>query len=875
MLHRLRSLLVNLTRPARFDRRLDGEMEGFVEMLEAEHRARGLSPDEARRRALIDSGGATQVKESVRDIRTGASLELLGRDIRLATRKLLRSPAFTLTTTITLALGLGATVVVLAIADAVLLRPLGYAEADRLVTVLQHGNDPVSPASYLAWKSTVSATMRVEAAEYWTPTLGDGEAEKVDGLHVTPGMMRMLGVAPALGSGFTGGDDAREVLLGDALWRRRFGADKSVIGRTIIVDGAPLAVVGVMPRGFQFAPFWATHAQLWAPLPLAGKTTSRGQSLRVFGRLADGVSLARAQSQIDLASSRLAVTDPEGNKDIRVLSLKEKAIGNARPALYALAGAVAFVLLILWVNVAHMLVARAYTRERELRLRVALGAGRFRLLRETLIESALLAIVGGTLALGLASVSLDLVAIQGPFDLPQLTTLGLDGRVGLIAGALVAVTSVILAVLPASLANAAASSPTLRHNTRESTPDGSRTRLRQLLTASEMAFALVLLVGTALMVRTFASMRAVDPGFDAAGLVTMQVPVPATAQSATERMNYFGSVADRVKAIPGVSGAGFINHLPLSGDEWGAPAFGGVNENGKEGEGVRSVYRVITPGLLSTMRISIEEGRDVLPTDAMGATPVVIINRRLARRLWPDESAVGKRLTFAAAGSDREWTTVIGVAENVKQSQWTSEASEEVYLPYAQNKVYLEGNGGATKYLTLVVRTSQAPASAVSAVRAIAASVDRTRPITDVATMTEVVDQVTARARFLMDVLLGFGTLAVLLAAVGIYGVMSYSVAERRQEIGIRMALGADAMTISRAVVGQAGLTVGAGLAVGSVAALALTQFVAGQLYGVSPRDPVSFAAATVVLAVTAILATVGPLLKARRVDPLSAMRVD
>ena len=876
MLQRTLSFFRNLFGRDRFERRLDDEMTGFVEMLADEHRGRGLAPDEALRRARIAGGGTTQVKEAVRDVRAGASLETLAREVRLAARKLRHSPVFTLTTVITLALGLGATVVVLAIADAVLLRPLGYTEPDRLVTILQHGTDPVSPASYLQWRAAASETMQIEAAEFWTPTLADGEAEKVDGLHVTPGMMRMLGVAPALGAGFTAGvDDAREVILSDALWRRRFGADPSIIGRTISAGGAPHVVVGVMPRGFQFAPFWATHAQLWAPLPLAGKTSSRGQSLRLFARLADGITLSRAQARMDLVTRGLAAFNPESNKDIRLVSLKEKSIGNARPALYAMAGAVAFVLLILWVNVAHLLVARAYSRDRELRLRVALGASRSRLVRETLIESALLAVAGGTLAIVIASAALDVIATRGPLELPQLASLALDGRIAVIAAVLIAMTSVVLAVLPASLASAAASNPTLRHNTRESTPDGSRVRLRQLLTASEMAFAVVLLVGTMLMVRTFAAMRAIDPGFDARGLVTMQVPIPSTAATAGERLNYFNDVTRRITAIPGVSGAGFINHLPLAGDEWGVSAFGGVNENGRESDAVRSVYRVITPGLLSTMRISVQDGRDVVAGDALGSTPVVIVNRKLADRLWPGASAVGRRLAFEPSGSERSWLTVIGVTENVKQSQWTDESAPEVYLPYAQVRGYLESNSGATGYLTLVVRSTQDPSGITAVAREIAAAADRTRPITDVATMTDVVNRMTARARFLMSVLLGFATLAVLLAGVGIYGLMSYSVAERRQEIGIRMALGADARAIARIVIGQTGLMIGAGIIAGSVAALGLTRLVAGQLYGVTAHDPESFAAAALLLGATALLATLNPLLQARRVDPLSAIRGD
>ena len=876
MLHRARSFLRNLFSRAQMDQRLDVEIEGFAEMLAAEQQAAGASEQESRRRARIAVGGTTQVREAVRDVRAGASLELFVRDATLAARRLMHAPVFTVTTVITIAIGLGATITVLAITDAVLLRPLAYRASHQLVTVLQHGTDPIAPGTYLDWKPALAGVMQIEAAEYWTPTLGDGDPEKVDGLHVTPGLISMLGVQPALGSGFrTDGHGAQEILMSDALWRRRYGSDPAIIGRVIPVGGVPHVVVGVMPAGFQFAPYWATGAQVWAPLTLAGKTTDRtGSSLRLFGRLGAGVNLAGAQEQVDLVTRRFAAGFPESNKDIRVVSLKEKTIGNTRPPLYALSGAVGFVLLIMWVNVAHMLIARAYSRERELSLRVALGASRERLLRETLIESGFLAGAGGLLAIGFAGLSLDLVGTHGPFDLPQLSTLGVDARIATMAAILIGVTALVVAILPASLASATASRPALRHGARGATSGSSRARLRQVLIASEMAFAVVLLVGTLLMLRTFASMRAIDPGFDAAGLVTLQVPVPQSAASPVDRVSYFTAMAERLRAMPGVAGAGFINHLPLAGDEWGVPTFGGVNENGREGDAIRSVYRVITPGLLSTMRIGVEEGRDFTELDRLDRPRVVIVNRKLAKRLWPNQSAVGQRLAFSPAGADRSWLEVVGIVEDVKQSEWTAPASAEVYLPYAQSRSYLEGDNRASSYLTLVARSSDA-ATVVNAARTIAAAADRARPVTDVSLMTDVVNRMTARTRFLAAVLLGFGLLALTLAAVGIYGVMTYAVAQRKQEIGIRVALGATGRTISGIVVGQAMKIAFVGIAIGLLAALGLTSLVSGQLYGVAPRDPLSLAVAATLLGATAFLATLHPMLVAMRLDPLRAIRGD
>jgi predicted permease len=872
----IRSFFRNRFRRAAAEMRLDTEIEGYVQLVEAELRAEGLPPAEARRRAIISVGGVEDVKERVRDARTGASFDALLHDLRFAFRSLRRSPVFSLTTVITLSLGLGATIVVLAIADAVLIRSLPYRDADRLVTILQNGNDPVSPANFLDWKAAATSYSGMEGASYWTPTITEGTPEQIEALQVTPGMLRMLGAAPQLGAGFTGDARARELVLSYSLWQKRFAADPAIVGRTVSMENEPYVVVGVMRPDFQFAPFWVTKAQAWVPLDLVSSPASRDASfLRVFGRLRESSTMDQAQRELDVITGRIATQFPESNKDIRIVSLKAKAVGNSRPALLGLLGAVVCVLLMTWVNVAHMLLARAYAREKELSVRVALGASRFRIIRESLAESALLSVFGGAVAMASAATALRLIAANGPFDLPQLRNLSLDGRGTAIAASLVAVTSIVVGLLPGLLANQSSRGTGMRLTTRGATGGVQRTRLRQLLIASEMAFAIVLLVGTALMVRTFAAMRAVDPGFVAGGVVTMQVPLPRATDTGAARLEWYRRVRERARAVPGVRDAGFINHLPLAGDEWGTRAFGGVMENAAEGDVPRSVYRTVTPGLMETLRMHLVEGRTVEATDDLNHHGVVLINRRLARQFWPGGGAVGQRLTFAPPGGPRSWRTVIGVVDDVKQSQWTAPSDPEIYIPVAQARGFLEGNGPANAYLTLVARTTTDASAVTNAVRDMLSAADPTAVVTHVVTLEEVVNGMTARARFLMTVLGGFGLLALVLAAVGVYGVLSYTVSQRRQELGIRMALGASPGSVTRTIATQTAVIAAAGIAAGSIGAAALGRLIQTQLYGVTSTDPLSFGVAAVALALVALLGATGPVRRAVRIDPLTAIRAE
>ncbi|MDB4908220.1 MAG: permease [Gemmatimonadetes bacterium] len=871
----MRSLVRNLAAPRRVDEHLDDELESYVALVTAEKVRSGMTEPAARRAALLECGGVQQLREEVRDVRAGARVSALLQDVRIAWRGLRRAPGFTLTTTFTLALGIGAATVVLAVVDRTILRPLSYADSDALVTVLQGGTDPVAPANFLDWRRALRSFSALEAAEYWTPTLAEGDAERITALHVTPGMMAMLGVKPMLGRGYSSRevlDAPREVIISHALWQRRFGADSQVVGRLVTLDAQPFTVVGVMPPAFHFAPFWATRAELWAPLPLAGASTDRdASSLRVFGRLAPGVTRARAQAELTALASTLNAQFPGSSADMRVTSLREKAIGNVAPVLYTLLGAVAFVLLITCVNVAHMLLTRGAARQKEVALRIVLGASRGRVVGQAVIEATLLAVCGAAGGVAIAMAGIRALVMRGPADLPQLQLLAFDARVALIAVAIALFTALVLGVLPALLARQAALAASLRDGSRGTT--GGRSRLRQLLIASEVAFAIVLLVGTSLMVRTYQAMRTIDPGFEPRGVMTMQLPLVKSAQpSAEQRLEWFRGTLDVARGAG--ADVALVNHLPLAGDEWGAPTFGGTTENATKGKGQRSIFRVVTPGYFHVMHTPILRGRDVSASDDRQHPGVVVINARLAATLWPAGDALGKRLTFDAADApSREWLTVVGVAHDVKQSQWTAPSDAELYIPYAQAKAYLEGPTRGTSYMTLVARVQGDPARLVSRLRRYLHDADPMAPLTEVQSMDSVVAQVMVRATFVMSVLLALGAIALVLAAVGIHGIMSYSVAQRRQEIGIRMALGAGAGQVVRAVVRQALSVAGVGAVAGLVMSLALSRFLQSQLYGVSPADIVSYVAAAGVLGVAVLVATAVPARRAALVDPMTAMR--
>jgi len=879
---RLASLWRNLVHRRRREGDLDEEVRAYAAILEDENVARGLPPEEARRQALIEMGGLEQVKEDVRAVKMGAFLETIGRDVRYGARTLARAPGFTVAAVLALALGIGATTAIFGVVDAVLLRPLPYNQPERLAVVLHGGRYPVAPANYLDWRREASAFERMGAAEYWQTNLsGADRPERVLGLHLTADVLPLLGVSPLLGRVFTPDEEKagrdQVVVLGYRIWQRRFGGDPSVVGRTVALDGVPHAVVGVMPRGFEFPPFWARGAELWAPLPMAERAAARrdGRSLRVFGRLRPDSSLEQARAQMATITARLDQAYPATNRDVVVRTLDDMVVGNVRSSLLVLLGAVGFVLLIACANVAHMLLARAAARHKEIALRVALGASRARVVRQLLTESLMLASAGGLVGLALAAWMIRaLVALSGD-SLPRLETAGLDPRVLAATLAVSFLTGIAFGLVPALQASRLDLGMSLKEGERGSTAGAGRHRLRRLLMGSEMALALVLLVGAGLMIRTFVALRAVDPGFRPGHVLSAVVSV--TGSSAGEpgrRTAFYREVLDRLHALPGVVSASAINHLPLAGDIWGWPFYVEGRPRPAPGEAPGATYRVVLPGYFETMGLPLVRGRDFGLRDDLGAPGVVIVNELLAERHWPGEDPIGKRISLEDPDK-QAWLTVVGVARNGVRREWAEAAGAEMFLPFLQSPNYREAMRPMFTYMTLVVRGTGESAVLGPALREAIWDTDPDVSISAVQTMDEVVARATASPRLYLLLLGSFAAVALALAAVGIYGVMSYSVAQRRNEIGIRMALGARPADVLRLVMGEAMGVAVAGAAAGLAAALALTRLMSGLLYGVASTDPLTFAAVCAVLTAVALTATYVPARRAVRVDPLSALRAE
>ena len=882
---RVRAFVRNLFQRSSVDRDLRHELHGYLESLTAEHMRRGLSRAEAERAARLELGSVDNVTENVRDVRTGALIDVLVRDIRFAIRSLRKTPAFTTAAVAALALGIGANTAILSVVNAVLLRPLGYANADRLVVLLHRGYNPVAPANFVDWRRQTTSFTDMAAAESWSPHLtGTSEPEAIQGLHLSAGMFPMLGIRPLLGRVFDAHEDQpgnnRVAVISYGLWQRRFAGDRNVVGARVHLDGQPFTIIGVMPSDFQFAPFWATHAEIWAPIALGPRVTSRGgNSLRIFARLRPGVTLEQARADVAAVTARLDQQYPGSNRDVVVTPLKEKVVGNIRTPLVVLLVAVGFVLLIACSNVAHMLLARATARKRELAVRVALGASRSRIVAQLLVESGVLALLGGVFGLAIAFAGVRLLVAAAPAAIPRVATVSIDARVLAMTLAITALTAIAFGLAPAARSARVDLAEAFKDGGRASSDGQSRRRLRDLLVMSEFALALVLLVGAGLMIRSFVALRRIDPGFDPRNVVAMLVSTTGTAEAdSSARLGFYREVLTRTAALPGVESASFINHLPIAGDQWGMPFAIEGRPKPRAGEEPSATYRVVFPGYFRTMRIPVLHGRDVAETDRLDGPRVVVINDYMARKYWPGDDAIGKRIRI---GSDSSWMTVVGITKNDVRSDWSAPPEEEVFVPFLQEAAYLKAPEAHHASMTLVVRAtcvgrdvcdaSTLAGPLASAVR----SIDRNVPISQVQTMMSVVEHATAESQFYLVLLAAFATIAVTLAAVGIYGVMSYGVSRRTHEIGIRIALGATPGAVLGSIVRQGLSLATVGASVGLVAAFALTRLMAELLYGVSPTDPLTFAAVVALLCGVAVAATIAPARRATRIDPLAALRAD
>jgi predicted permease len=793
-------------------------------------------------------------------------------DLRYAFRMMLKHRVFTIVAVLALGLGIGANTAIFSVINAVVLRPLPYGQPEQLVTVLHEGAKPVAPANYFDIAAQSKSFTAIAAAQWWEPNLtGRDQPEHLRGLQLTAQMFQVLGVSPILGRTFNAGEDQpgrdNVVVLSHRLWQRRFGGDAGVVGQQVTFDGQSYTIIGVMPAEFQFAPFWATNAELWSPLDLTERASNRtGQSLRVFARLKPGVTRAMAQADVATIFSRLEQEHPEALKGmtIAVEPLHEQVVGKTRPALLILFGAVSFVLLIACANVANLMMARATSRQKEIALRTALGANSARIARQLLTESVVIALIGGAFGLLLSIAGMKALLALGPASLPRLQTIKLDLPTLAVTFGLSVLTGLLFGLAPVLQTRKWNWYEALKDSTRGSSAGRSRVNARRLLVIAEVALALMLLIGGGLMVRSFAHLRAIDPGFNPDNLLTMTVSLAGSAQSTgAKRVAFFNELLPRINSLPGVQSASAINHLPLGGDVWTVSFTVEGRPAPAPGEKQGAVYRIVRPDYFRTMGATLLKGRDFNDHDNDTSPNVVIINEPFAKRYWPNEDPLGKRIRVSQ--DDNKAFEIVGVVNALKQGQWTAEPNPEMYLPPSQSASW--------RGLTLVVRSSGDPLALVGAIENQVWAIDKNLPVAEIRTMQEVIAGSIEQHRFNLFLLGLFAFVALALALVGIYGVMSESVNARTHEIGIRMALGARAGDVLRMVVGQ-GMTLAIiGIGVGLFGAFWLTRFMTTLLYEVSPTDRVTFVLIPLVVALVVLCACLIPARRATRVDPLVALR--
>jgi putative ABC transport system permease protein len=806
-------------------------------------------------------------------------LERLWQDIRFSLRSLRRSPGHTAAALLALALGIGANTAIFSVVHGVLLEPLPYPSPERLVMLIDanpsRGFDRFtsSPPNFIDWRDQSRSFAGMAAMTRANPSLtgGGAEPERLEGAQISAGFFETLQVPPALGRGIGAADDRPGappvVVLSHELWRRRFGADPRLVGRTIDLDGRPHTVVGIAPEGFQFP----SRAELWIPLALEITPDMRGgHFLGVVGRLKPGLSVERAQAELSVIAGRLAKQYPDTNTGwtVSAVPVRELMVEDVRPALLVLMATVAVVLLIACANVANLLLARMASREREVAIRTAIGAGRGRLVRQFLTESVLVALAGGALGLLLALWGTRALVAMNADNIPRASEIGLDPPVLLFTLALAVVTGLVFGLVPALHAARPDLQGTLKEGGRGASVGVRARSARGALVVVEVALTLVLLVSAGLLLRSFAGLAAVPPGFSSAGVLTLQLNLPESRYGEEPQMAaFYDGLLASVRGLPGVRSAGAIYPLPLGTGRYMLSYVVDGRPEPPPGQEESSHIRFVTPGYLESMSIPLLRGRQLDAGDREGAMPAVVVNRTMAERAWPGEDPIGKRLTFDdPTDADAEWRTVVGVVGDVRHAELSTEPDAETYLPIAQDP---------SPFVTLVVRADGDPMRLAAPVREAVRRADRDIPVFSVRPLERVVAESLAEQRFRTTLLAIFAGLALVLASVGVYGVVSYGVTQRRHEMGLRMALGARREQVQRLVVGQGLRLVLVGAAVGLVAAYLATRLLASFLYGVRATDPLTFAAVPALLALVALAASWLPARRATQVDPIVALRAE
>lgn len=804
-------------------------------------------------------------------------MSLLLKDIRYAIRSLARHPGFTIIALLTLALGIGANTAIFSVVNAVLLRPLPFVEPERVVwlwdTIRPGTPAPTSLPEFLDWKEQNRSFEQLAAFQGGNMFLdaGDGTEDVPVGI-VTPQMFSLFRVNPIIGRTFTDEETLpgrfRVAVLGHSLWQTRFGSDPNVLGRTIQLNGRPYTIIGVMSAGFSFP----ERAMLWRPLPIDPTALDRGPHyLHVVGRLKAGVARDQAQAEMSTIAARLSQQYPEktSGHGVKLDTLTEVLVGDIGLSLFILLGAVGFVLLIACANVANLMLARIGGRQREIAVRTALGASRLRIVRQLLTESFMIAVAGGAAGLLLAVWAVSWLVSLGPETIPRLHEISVDTRVATFTLLVSAATGLLFGLAPALQISKPAFTDALKESGR-TTAGLRKSRLRSALVVSEVALSLVLLVGAGLLIRSFAKLNQVDPGFNSDRVLTLGVSLLANKYPTNENVaTFYSQILERSATVPGVISAAATSELPFSGNNTNDYfTIEGRPPIAKESEPLTE-YRVVTPRYFQSMGIPLLSGRDFSETDTKQSPNVVVINEEFVRRHFGSEDPLGHRLKLQ--GQQRDPLLIVGVVGNVRHFGLDEQPTAEAYVPFLQDPLSLN-----YRSMTIVARTkSEDPAVVAGSLRATLASMDKSLPVYAVKPMTEYIGDSLARRRFNTVLLVAFSGVALVLAAIGIYGVISYGVSQRTHEMGIRMAIGAQRSDVLKLVLRQAMIVVLAGVGIGLLASWALTRLIKSLLFNVSVTDPLTFAVIAALIILVALVACLIPARRATKVDPLLALRYE